>query len=47
MILTIAKKELMQNLFSAKFVFVTILMLVTVSASLFVMERDYRLRVEN
>jgi ABC-type transport system involved in multi-copper enzyme maturation permease subunit len=47
MILTIARKEILHNLQSLKFLFVTILMLVTISASLFVMYRDYRLRVEN
>lgn len=47
MIPTIALKEIRQNLYSLKFFFIAMLTLVTISASLFIMYRDYRFRVEN
>ena len=47
MILTIAKKEIQQNLKSFKFMVITLLILVTVLSSLYIMYNDYLLRVEN
>ena len=47
MILTIVKKEIQQNLKSFKFMVITLLILVTVLSSLYIMYNDYLLRVEN
>ena len=44
---TIAKKEILQNLTSFKFMVITLLIMVTVLVSIFIMYNDYKLRVEN
>jgi len=44
---TIIKKEIQENLYSYKFTVVTLLIMVAIFASLFIMYRDYQLRVEN
>jgi len=47
MIRTIVKKEIQQNIKSFKFTIATLLILVTVLSSLYIMYNDYLLRVEN
>ena len=47
MILTVAKKEIQENVYSFKFTAITLLILVSVLASIFIMHRDYQLRMEN
>ena len=44
---TIAKKEILQNLRSFKFMVITMLIMVTVLVSIFIMYQDYKLRMEN
>ncbi|MCE5251675.1 ABC transporter permease [bacterium] len=47
MIRHIALKEILNNLYSFKFIVVTLLMVVTMIMSLFIMYNDYQLRMEN
>ena len=47
MIGTVVKKEILENIHSFKFVVITLLSVILVLTSIFVMYRDYQLRVEN
>jgi ABC-type transport system involved in multi-copper enzyme maturation permease subunit len=47
MIKTIIKKEILENLLSFKFSIVTIFSVILIFTSVFIMHRDYQLRVEN
>ena len=47
MIGTVIKKEILENIHSFKFVVITLLSVILVLTSIFVMYRDYQLRVEN
>ena len=47
MIRTIAGKEIHENVVSFKFAVITLLVTMTVLASMFIMYRDYQLRIEN
>jgi len=47
MIMTIARKEIHENVVSFKFAVITLLVTLTVLASMFIMYRDYQLRMEN
>ena len=47
MISTVIKKEILENIHSFKFVVITLLSVILVLTSIFVMYRDYQLRVEN
>ena len=47
MIRTIVLKELKENFYSYKFIIISILLVVLVLVSIFIMFRDYQLRVEN
>ncbi|HUU28121.1 MAG TPA: ABC transporter permease subunit [archaeon] len=47
MLRTIIKKEILENLYSYKFTVITLLTAVLVLTSIFVMYRDYELRLEN
>ena len=47
MIWTIIKKEILENLLSYKFIIITIFSTVLVLTSIFIMYRDYQLRLEN
>ncbi len=47
MIGTVVKKEILENIHSFKFVVITLLSVILVLTSIFVMYRDYQLRLEN
>jgi len=47
MLKTIIKKEILENISSYKFTIVTLLSIVLILTSLFIMSRDYQLRMEN
>jgi len=47
MLWTITKKEILENLLSFKFAIITIFSIVLILTSIFIMYRDYQLRLEN
>ena len=47
MVWTITKKEILENLLSFKFAIITIFSMVLILTSIFIMYRDYQLRLEN
>jgi len=47
MVWTITKKEILENLLSFKFAIITIFSIVLILTSIFIMYRDYQLRLEN